>query len=1159
MKKSFYQLITVFVLSFLHYSHAFAQENCSNGIDDDGDGKIDCYDPDCSGNASCDDFYFGKVLTCDQNPTVATDFSMSLKWSSDNQTADSYVTPMVGDLDDDGTPEVITVNWIQKTLNILSGLDGSLVRTISLDFHPQWQVAIGDVMNNDCAWIFVTEYDFTDSYNSYKVEAYDCNGVKQWSENATKKFGPGIPGLADFNQDGIPELYYKNEIRNAQTGALLVAGQGGVNAWFTDVAFGPLAIDVLPATASCPTCDGLELVTGGQIYAVNIAGGTMTSVRNVNTPLNAQGFSNYTPRYYRSYVSAADYTLDGNVDIILSGSVNNPDGDPHTTIIMWDVTNNVVDTYQDAGNNWIQGTGRISIGDLDFDEKPDMAFISGSKLYALDENLNQLWSVGVAETTSGFTGVTLFDLNKDGRSEVIYRSEQALIVVSTALNGSAQVSTQSQTCVSRTAEENPIVVDVDGDGLSEICVTCLTDNNMSIQGSNYTNTQFAQVRTFKAAGGDVWQASRSVWNQHAYFNVNINDDLTIPKTQQNHSKVLGTQNCVTGGASANNRPLNSFNSQGPIIDATGCPQYAFPDLAIAGNISTTAATCPNNAFEITFDIENTGDINMTGTIPVTFYINNPTENGSSAVRLNTETVAINNLAVNTTQTLTLDVFGPGGSFDLYVIVNDFGTNTFPYITVSNPLITGMDECETSNNINSTAISITYTPFSLTVNKTQDNLICVDSKPSNGEAMAFFEGTESGIIETIWIENFESLAIATKSSTGRWSSANSQATNFHGVNNTFGGKAYEGEKTGGNNLSGAVTWTTSPITISGYTDVKITSDLMSNSNGDASGPNEDRIRFFYNIDNTGDQLLTGGVQSGNFGYVQASISGLTGTSVVLKCEIHTNGDNEIMAFDNVKVSGTSAPVTKQFTDADGYEFNWFFASDLADGAPNDTLFVGSEYTGMVAGNYSVVGKASGLDCFSDTVNLEIIKTFPFYRVWVYTSDSLTNCEIPNGELSAFVYTDPASGNGIPQDTITDGFSFSWSSDRFATIFAVGSVLSDLGTIQLVASATQGISGCRFETSDEISVGTAITQPDVTSLNTTVTNVTVCTDNNGTNADGTLSANMTGDGPYKFYWYKGKFEKPVPDHITVKDQVIPGLVRGDYIVRVQDTTIILFFRH
>ncbi len=1145
MKRYIYQLITVFIIAFFNYSIAQAAEICNNGIDDDGDGKIDCYDPECAG--SCENFFFGKVLTCDQTPQVATpnSYPMDKKWVSNNETADSYATPMVGDLDDDGTPEVISINWIQKKINILSGLDGSLKSTINLDFHPQWQVAIGDVMNDDCAWIFVTEYDLTDSYNSYKVEAYDCNGVKKWSQTATKKFGPGIPGLADFNQDGIPELYYKNEIRNAQTGALLVAGSGGASAWFDQIAFGTLAIDVLP-TSACANCGGLELVTGGQIYAVNIAGGTMTAVRNVNTELAAAGLSNYTPRYYRSYVSAADITLDGNLDIIISGAVNNPDGNPHTTVLMWDVTLGTVDTYQDLGNNWTQGTGRISIGDLNFDQKPDLAFISGSSLYALNDKLDLMWKVGVSETTSGFTGCTLFDFEGDGRAEVVYRSEESLVVISTVDGGlgtyTASISPQTKACISRTAEESPIVVDVDGDGLTEICVTCLTDDNMSIQGGNYTNTQYAQVRVYGASGTDVWQPARSVWNQHAYFNVNINDDLTIPKVQQDHSKVLGDKNCVTGAASTTNRPLNGFNGQSPIIDETGCPDYAFPDLAVAGNISTTESTCPDNSFEITFDIQNTGDINMTGTIPVTFYKGNPGDALTNPERLNTELVTINQLAVGNTTTVTLDVYGTGGAFDLYFLLNDFGSNTFPYPSGgTNSLKTGIDECITDNNDGN--ISITYTPFTLTANKVQDNLICKDYKPANGEAIAYFQGTEPGVVETLWKEDFEGLATGTKSSTGKWSSANSGSTDFHGVRNTFGGNAYEGEDTGSNGLVGQVTWTSSPITISGHTDIKITADLISNSSCDESGPGEDRITFYYNIDNTGDVLLTNGQQSGNFGYIQASKSGLSGNSVVLKCLVHTTSNNEIMAFDNVKVSGTTTPVTKQFTDADGYEFRWFIASDLNDGAPNDTLFVGSEYIGMKEGTYAVVGQAAGLDCFSDTVTVEIKLEKPEFFVWTYTSQKLTNCENPNGELTAFVYT--SMEDGEPQDTITDGFQFQWINEDKVTVEGVGAVLGGLDSRVFLVKATQDISGCSFEVTTG-GVESNLSRPNIALSTVSITNVTACDV-----ANGILSASMPSPGPYQFEWYIGSGVKPVADYITDKDEQITGLARGNYRLRIKDT--------
>ncbi|MEO9532458.1 MAG: gliding motility-associated C-terminal domain-containing protein [Crocinitomicaceae bacterium] len=45
-----------FSLCFLFTANSFAQEDCNNGIDDDGDGLIDCLDPDCLASPDCPAF-----------------------------------------------------------------------------------------------------------------------------------------------------------------------------------------------------------------------------------------------------------------------------------------------------------------------------------------------------------------------------------------------------------------------------------------------------------------------------------------------------------------------------------------------------------------------------------------------------------------------------------------------------------------------------------------------------------------------------------------------------------------------------------------------------------------------------------------------------------------------------------------------------------------------------------------------------------------------------------------------------------------------------------------------------------------------------------------------------------------------------------------------
>ncbi|MEQ8473153.1 MAG: hypothetical protein RIC35_18300, partial [Marinoscillum sp.] len=1141
------RILLISLFSLFVCTTTLAQETlCANGIDDDGDGLIDCYDGDCANSPDgvCDQFYVGGSLSCIDDPTGAPTFKMKQQWGSANQTADSYATPIVGDLDGNGVPEVVSVNWLQRKIYVLDGATGATLDQVDVkddegnSFYPMYQLAIGNVNNDECAWIFVTELDKDDLADSHTINAYDCNLDLQWSVETSIDYGPGIPGLADFNQDGVPELYYKNEIRNARTGAVLVAGsEVDTYDWYYTEAFGPLAIDVLPDGA-CADCSGLELVTGSRIYSVNIPNGSSspgskTIERDMDDVLNAMGESDYSFRYYRTTISAADYNLDGHVDILMPGAIDDDDDDPQTTVFFWDVTNNTVDYYQDLGNNWNRGTGRINIANIDDDGLMNAVFVSGEYLYALDENMDYKWSIGIKETSSGFTGCTLFDFNGDGESEIIYRSEESLLVIDGYGN---ENTAQSKPCISRTAEEYPVVADVDGDGASEICVTCTTNNSTDIDGDNWTNTQYSQVRVFEA-DGEVWMPSRSVWNQHAYFNTNVNDDLSIPRVQQDHTESFATTDCdgnaVPGGDGF--KPLNGFLNQSSVLGPAGCAVFTFPDFEFGGNVSATSSDCPNTTFEVTFDISNIGDTDMSGNIPVTFYAGDPRVAGS--IKLNTEIATITNLQVDDSQSVTLDVDGIGGTFTLYISINDYGQT--PAITDFS-LSTGVVECDATNNLG--FIVTDYVPFEIVANPLRDNQKCVDSKPDNGQAEAYFEGTVAGSRETIWLESFDDLSTGVTSDAGTtgWNSAgdgNTRSGSF-GVQTSFGSKAFEGENTGGNFESGPANWTSNPITISGHTDINITVDLLSTDNCDGSWSNgRDRIRFWYNVDNTGDILLTNGNKYGSFEYVQASITGLSGSSVVLKAKLNTSSNDEIMAFDNVKVTGIGGDVTKEFTESDGYTFNWYLGEDFS-----TVLYTGSTYTGMAEGTYSVIGAYSASNCYSDTIrNIEIeLVTEPQFLVEVYEVQAHTDCVNPNGIITAFAYTDTLA-NGDPADTLTTGYSFNWylGSDQLSVI-GTGSTLPNLEGALYSVVVTESATGC-------ISGGSGQIDPPLATFSDPVVNVTDITTCGGT---GSLSATVDGGtSGFTFLWYVGSNIKPTTDF---EGSSWTGLAQGEYTVRAQNNT-------
>src|SRR5258707_14445655 len=106
-------------------------EMCNNGIDDDGDGFIDCYDSDCVNFAGCAGGYVGNDANCEAKPSAFPKFSMALDWGSPNKVTEHLTRINIGDLDPDAVSEVITVNSVANSLYILYGRNGSIKESLA--------------------------------------------------------------------------------------------------------------------------------------------------------------------------------------------------------------------------------------------------------------------------------------------------------------------------------------------------------------------------------------------------------------------------------------------------------------------------------------------------------------------------------------------------------------------------------------------------------------------------------------------------------------------------------------------------------------------------------------------------------------------------------------------------------------------------------------------------------------------------------------------------------------------------------------------------------------------------------------------------------------------------------------------------------------------
>ncbi len=672
-------------------------EICENGLDDDYDGLTDRFDPDCS----CDSAYYQAVcpIECEYVPDTFPMLSLNLKWVSE-VLADHrfYNTGIVtGDIDNDGNIEVVapksigdwTLNNVKNHTVILNASDGKtdldFTFTNQGDFYAISNISMADVDFDGKAELFSILFN--------TILCYSHDGTLLWESDPLKDQVSRVVNIADFNADGIPELYVGNQILNAQTGKLLASGSvaEGCSTLGSIIPGCYLKHTIASDLLSSP---GLELAAGNTVYQVSITNPIGTT-GNSMTPVIATG------SVTDGFTSVGDINGDGQLDIVVVQSKTALNGGG---IWVWDPRTRATIASAAPGASG----GVAFIGNVQGDCKPEigMTFEKELRMYEFDGSpqLKLLYSLPTTDK-SGYTGITMFDFNQDGKQELVYRDETELRV----LEGATGKTLAAYPIKSGTAMEYPVIADVDKDGHADILVNGYQSNNP------FDN----RVYCFES-GGTPWAPARSVWNQYGYNVTNVNDDLTIPRYPQNPATPLpGFETCLQPTCPA---PYNAFFAQATYRTQQGCVQ--FPAVDISLKILSYECTPDSLIFHIAVD-----RLSSKAAGKDSLYISSYAEKPQPGI-VPVETVC---RPVNPNgplhDTLRLAWPLPSGIDRMYFVVNDPGSGA----NADNFPLTGIIECNYTNN--SDSIRLDLAPHSLDLGP---NIVKCESAVLTFNAGAGFE-------------------------------------------------------------------------------------------------------------------------------------------------------------------------------------------------------------------------------------------------------------------------------------------------------------------------------------------------------------------------------------------------------------------------------------
>ncbi|HRG64881.1 MAG TPA: M43 family zinc metalloprotease, partial [Saprospiraceae bacterium] len=451
----------------------------------------------------CNDSLFNNQCptTCVYSSDSLSHLELELKWKSEAVSPAKGVNYLYSNILSDSYGKLYTIytaNYSGKAISGVMTLEGKTGKLLEKSIPDTTIYTYPSQL-----LMFLNENDLNLIRYSYGLRNENANGGLNWFNDRYN--GSAIYRTADLNEDGKTEIYGGDKIYNSQNGKIIFDGisSEGCNSWTLSPG------NLCSAASNTIVADftdspGLELACGNIVYEFSSYTDDTCMASSILAPFGVKD----------GFTATADINLDGQLDVVVVSS--QVDGGK---LWVWDPRTKKMIAEADSGI----GGSLPAIANVDDDCYPEIVISYYNKVvvYKFDETtvLKELTEFP-KEDNSGCTGISMFDFDQDGKHEIIFRDIKRLVIA----DGENGIVLGQVSINSGTAQEYPVIADIDGDNQAEILINGFEDSDPD------------SIRIFCFESANLpWAPARSVWNQAGYHITNVNDDLTIPRQPQNNA------------------------------------------------------------------------------------------------------------------------------------------------------------------------------------------------------------------------------------------------------------------------------------------------------------------------------------------------------------------------------------------------------------------------------------------------------------------------------------------------------------------------------------------------------------------------------------------------------------------------------------------------